>query len=201
MPANTAAPSGFHTLRRMDSASPNYARRMERIAYNWGTKIAYGDPVFKHTDGTIRTYVAAGTTIWGIFRGCEYIDPNTGKKEFFRMWNTPTLASTVVVEAHVDSDPNMTFMAQVVGTALTLADMGKNMDITTSTSGAPNTAGNSVCSLSGTAANTATLPFRLLAIVKWPAINAAYNETYDNQWVEVGLNTWSGSAGTRTGQA
>lgn len=199
MAANAAAPSGFETLNRVDGAVPNYSMSEEFIAWNYGTRIAYNDPVYRYTDGTLRLYAAAGTTIHGIFRGCRYLDPGTKKTEFYPAWLAPTLVSTTTVYALVDTDPNLVFMAQVVGTALTQASMGLNMDITTSTSGLPNAAGRSVCSLSGTAANTATLPFRLLSIVRAPAINAAYIDTNDNQWVKVTMNTSDST--TRTGQA
>jgi hypothetical protein len=206
MAANAAAPSGFSTLRRYDGATPNYGAREEVIAYNYGTRINYGDPVFRHTDGTIRLYANGGTTVHGIFRGCRYLDPGTLKTEFYPAWRTPTLASTVSVFAMVDQDPLMVFMAQAVGTALTQTSIGLNMDITAGTSGtSTNLSGYSTCSLSGTAANTATLPFRIVGIVGLtaglvtPAINAAYLATNDNQWLEVMMNTTDYS--TRTGQA
>lgn len=206
MAANIAAPSGFNTVRRYDGAAPNYGAREEVIAFNYGTRINFGDPVFRHTDGTIRLYAAAGTTVHGIFRGCRYLDPGTLKTEYYPAWRTPTLPSTTTVFAMVDQDPLMTFMAQAVGTALTQSAIGQNMDITAGTSGtSTNLSGISTCSLSGTAANTATLPFRVVGIIGLsgglvtPAINAAYVATNDNQWLEVMMNTtdWS----TRTGQA
>jgi hypothetical protein len=206
MAANAAAPSGFATLRRYDGATPNYGAREEVIAYNYGTRINYGDPVFRHTDGTIRLYAAAGTTVHGVFRGCHYLDPGTLKTEFYPAWRTPTLPSTTTVFAMVDQDPMMTFMAQAIGTALTQTSIGLNMDITAATSGTSTSlAGLSTCSLSGTAAGTATLPFRIVGIIGLsgglvtPAVNAAYVATNDNQWLEVMMNTtdWS----TRTGQA
>lgn len=206
MAANVAAPSGFATLRRYDGASPNYGSREEVIAYNYTTRINYGDPVFRHTDGTIRLYAAAGTTVHGIFRGCRYLDPGTLKTEYYPAWRGPTLPSTTVVFAMVDQDPFMTYMAQVAGTALTQSAIGQNMDITAATSGTSTSlAGMSTCSLSGTAANTATLPFRIVGIIGLtggqvtPAINAAYVGTNDNQWLEVMMNTPDSS--TRTGQA
>lgn len=207
MAANAAAPSGFATLRRYDGAVPNYGYREEIIAYNYGTRINYGDPVFRATDGTIRLYAAGGTTIHGIFRGCHYLDPGTLKTEFYPAWRTPSLPSTTNVFAAVEQDPLMTFMCQQIGTALTQANIGQNIDITTGTSGTTTLlSGYSTCSLAGsTAANTATLPFRILGIiglagnVATPAINAAYVATNDNQWLEVLMNTTDYS--TRTGQA
>lgn len=201
MAANAAAPSGFQTARRYDGAAPNGATREMVILYNYSSKIAYGDPVFLASDGTIRLYAAAGTTVHGIFRGCRYLDPTAQRTVYQPAWLAPTLASTTVVTALVDMDPMLTFECQMVGTALTQSSIGLNMDITASSSGAPNLAGMSICSLSGTAAATATLPFRIVGIVPSPAINPAYNSANDNQWLEVMMNTADVSAGTRTGQA
>jgi hypothetical protein len=206
MAANVAAPSGFQTLRRYDGAAPNYGAREEVIAYNYGTRINFGDPVYRYTDGTIRLYANGGSTIHGIFRGCRYLDPNTLKTEFYPAWRTPTLPATTTVFAVVEQDPFMTFMCQMIAPALTQANIGMNMDITAGSSGTTTSlAGISTCSLSGTAANTATLPFRVLGIIglsgglATPAINPAYNPLYDNQWLEVIMNTPDFS--TRTGQA
>jgi uncharacterized protein YlzI (FlbEa/FlbD family) len=62
MAANVAAPMGFITCRRYDGASPNYAMQEGFIAYNYGSRINYGDPVYRYTDGNYRLYAAAGTT-------------------------------------------------------------------------------------------------------------------------------------------
>jgi hypothetical protein len=206
MAANIVAPSGFATLRRIDGAVPNYGVRENFILYSYGTRINYGDPVFRATDGTIRLYVAGGATVHGIFRGCRYLDPGTLKTEFYPAWRTPTLPSTTTVWCMVDDDPFMTFMAQAVGTALTISSIGQNIDITAASSGTNTSlAGISTCSLAAPGANTATLPFRIEGIIGLsgglvtPAVNAAYVATNDNQWLECRMNTPDFS--TRTGQA
>jgi hypothetical protein len=206
MVANVAAPSGFQTLRRLDGAAPNYMMKEDIIAWNYGSRINFGDPVFRNSSGQIALYVAGGTTVHGIFRGCRYLDPGTLKTEFYPAWRTPTLTSTTTVFALVDTDPFSTFMAQAIGAAFTQANIGQNIDITVSSSGTTTSlAGLSTCSLAGTTANTATLPFRVQSIIGLtgglvtPAVNAAYVATYDNQWVEVSMNTPDFS--TRTGQA
>jgi hypothetical protein len=211
MAANVAAPMGFITCRRYDGASPNYAMQEGFIAYNYGSRINYGDPVYRYTDGNYRLYAAAGTTVHGIFRGCRYLDPGTGRTTFFNSWTAPTLASTTVVYALVDADPYMTYMCQAIGSAIDITSIGKNIDITTSTSGtSTNPAGMSTCSLATSGLNTtATLPFRVQGIVglygtlangvALPAIIPGYIATNDNQWLEVTLNTSDFT--TRTGQA
>lgn len=211
MAANAIAPSGFQTLRRYDGAAPNYGMREEVIAYNYASRINYGDPVFRATDGTIRLYVAGGTTVHGIFRGCRYLDPGTLKTEFYPAWRTPTLPSTTTVFALLDSDPFMTFMCQNIGTAVSQTLIGSNCDVSSTAGYTPGTTtslpGYSTCALAATtsAVNTATLPFRIEGIIGLsgglvtPAVNAAYTPLNDNQWLEVRLNTTDFT--TRTGQA
>lgn len=198
MAANTLAPSGFQTLRRIDGTNPNYAMREMTLAYNYATRINYGDPVILSSSGTVQLYVqGTNTTVLGIFRGCRYLDPNSGKTEYYAAWKTPTLVSTSVVYAMVDADPFTSLACQVNGTALDQTAIGKNIDISSGTAGS--TASNSpysVCSLSGaSAATTNTLPFRILGIIglqgtlaqanATPAIYPGYTPTNDNQWLEV----------------
>jgi hypothetical protein len=211
MAANAIAPSGFQTLRRFDGAAPNYSMREEVILSTYGTRINFGDPVFRASDGTIRLYVAGGTTIHGIFRGCRYLDPGTLKTEFYPAWRIPANV-TGTVFAVIEQDPFMTFMAQNIGTALTQASIGSNCDVATGANGPGTTTslpGLSTCGLAapitGSLTNTATLPFRIEGIIGLsgglvtPAVNAAYVATNDNQWLEVRLNTPDFT--TRTGQA
>lgn len=211
MAANAIAPSGFQTLRRYDGAAPNYSMREEVIAYNYGSRINYGDPVFRNTGGTISLYVAGGTTIHGIFRGCRYLDPGTLKTEFYPAWRTPTLAATTTVFAVIEQDPFMTFMVQNIGTAVTQALIGSNCDVSVTAGYTPGSTtslpGLSTCAVAATTSpvNTATLPLRIEGIIGLtgglvtPAVNAAYSSLNDNQWFEVRLNTPDFS--TRTGQA
>lgn len=207
--ANLYAPSGFQAGRPWDGRAPNFGAPAGVIAYNYASKIAEGDPVFQFTDGTIRLYVAGGTTIRGIFRGCKYYDPVTQRTQFYPQWPAPTtLPTNAYVEAYVDNDPLYTFRCQVQGGPVTQANVGQNIDIVAASSGAPNWAGRSVCGLNfGAIGNGATLPFRIVSVVGYPGNllagpsgpNALYDPTQANNWVEVTLNT--SDITTRTGQA
>lgn len=208
MANNVYAPSGFREWRYLGASATNMAVQTRFIAYNYGTSIAFGDPVFLNTDGTIHLYAATGTTIDGIFLGCEYFDPNHPSEPPFKpAWLAPTLASGTIVRARVAIDPYQTFAAQVNTTSvLTQSVVGQNMDIAAGTSGTPVTgSGMSQCALSGTAANTNTLPFRIISIIGLNdgsggvAINPSYSPLNGNQWLEVSLNTQDLT--TRTGQA
>ena len=206
MAANVYSPSGFATVHRVDSAPSNYGMQASYpILYNYATQIAYGDPVYLYTDGTLRIVPNGGTSILGIFRGCKYLSPTTGKTEWFSYWSAPSnLATTTVVTAYVDSDPNMEFICQGTGTAVTQSQVGLNIDILTSSSGAPGAApaGISTCGLIiSSLTATATLPFRLISVVSAPYANLNYTSANTNQFLRVQMNTQSNPAGTRTGQA
>lgn len=198
MAANTLAPSGFHDARSWRASMPNYAINQRNLVYNYGSNIAYGDPVYLTTSGVLALYAVAGTTIDGIAYGFNYFDPNNILSGGFHpAWLQPSLASTNKPTCNVQTDPTMVFLAQARGTALTQTSIGLNIDIYTGTSGVPVTgSGNSTCALdAGNVHDTATLPFRIVGIVGLTAgfdgiaISRDYVGTYDNQWLAVTMNT------------
>jgi hypothetical protein len=207
--ANTLAPSGFHEVRLWNSSPSNYAWNERQLPYNYGSNIAFGDPVYMTTSGVLALYAVAGTTIDGIAYGFNYFDPNNILSgQFHPSWNQPTLASTAIVSGKVQTDPNMIFACQGRGTAITATSVGLNIDIYTGTSGAPvSGSGMSVCALDlGNVHNTNTLPFRIVGIYGLTPgfsvgtfLNANYVPTNDNQWLAVTMNTQDMT--TRTGQA
>lgn len=197
--ANPIVPFGFRPANLYGSSPGNYALNVSNILYNESTVMAYGDPVYLTSSGTIAKMAIGGSTIHGIFQGCEYTNATAvGGVTFSPQWSAPSgLATTAVVTARVITDPTMVFMAQYVGTALTQTNIGNNVDITTGTSGAPNAAGISTCSLGGTADTTNTYPFRIVGIVGIGDIFASgnlgpipgYDPTADNNFVYVKFNT------------
>lgn len=210
MAANVLSPFGFREMRLWTGSAPNYAINGRNMLYNYASQIAWGDPVYLTSTGTIALYVVAGTTIDGIAAGFEYFDPNNILSGAYHpAWTAPTLPSTTTVVGKVITDPNMVFLAQARGTALTESAIGQNIDIYTGTSGAPvSGSGQSVCALD--AANvhtTATLPFRIVGILGLTAgfstqglnVPNGYVATNDNQYLAVTMNTQDMT--TRTGQA
>lgn len=210
MAANTLAPFGFREMRLWAGSAPNYAINGRPLLYNYGSNIAFGDPVYLQTSGLLAVYAVGGTTIDGIAYGCHYFDPNnilSGR--FHPAWLQPSLASTQVPSVQVQTDPHMVFMAQARGTALTASSVGRNIDIYTGTSGQPTTgSGMSTCALdAGNVADTATLPFRIVGILgitpgfetQGLSVPAGYVATNDNQLLAVTMNTQDLT--TRTGHA
>lgn len=210
MAANTLAPSGFHEVRLWTGSSPNYAINGRQLPYNYGSNIAYGDPVYLTSSGVLALYAVGGTTIDGICFGFEYFDPNNILSGAFHpAWLQPTLATTSLVVGKVQTDQNMILAAQARGTALTATSVGQNIDIYTGTSGQPvSGSGISQCALdAGNVHTTNTLPFRIVGIfgvtpgfsANAPCISPSYVGTNDNQWLAVTMNTQDMT--TRTGQA
>lgn len=197
MAANTLAPSGFHEARLWTGSAPNYAWNQRNLVYNYGSNIAYGDPVKLDTSGLVILFVKGATTIDGISYGLNYFDPNNILGGAYHpAWLQPSLPTTAKVTLNVQTDQNMVFIAQCRGTALTQSAIGLNLDIYSGTSGVPVTgSGISTCALDGTTADTATLPFRIVGIVgltagfEGIAISRDYVPTYDNQWLAVTMNT------------
>jgi hypothetical protein len=207
--ANTLSPFGFREMRLWTGSVPNYAINARTLAYNYGTQIAAGDPVYLNSSGDIVLFVKGGTTIDGIAYGFDYFDPNNILSGAFHpAWTAPTLPSGTVVSGKIQTDPNMVFLAQGRGTAITQASVGLNFDIYSGTSGSPTTgSGQSVCAIDlSTGAATATLPFRLVGILgitpgfstQGLNVPAGYVATNDNQFVAVTMNTQDMT--TRSGQ-
>lgn len=205
--ANTLAPNGFRDIRRWTGSVPNYAINGRNIVYNYGSDIAWGDPVKLDTSGLVILYTKTATTIDGIAYGVKYFDPNNILSgEFHPAWTQPSLATTAKPIVSVMTDPNVILVAQMRGTAITQSSIGLNVDIYTGTSGVPVTgSGMSTCALDATTADTATLPFRIVGIIgltagfEGIAISKDYVPTNDNQWIAVTMNTQDMT--TRTGHA
>ncbi len=198
--ANTLAPSGFSDGRLYNAAAPNYATRTVQIAYNNSHSIGYGDPVALLSTGFIDVFANGGTTIHGIFVGCEYLLPALGRWNWYPAWTAATLPSTYKVHARVVVDPMATFRCQVNGGPLVQASIGLNYDITTSSAGAPNAqSGMSTCSIDFAAGGTttATLPFRIvnLASMILPAGQNGTDNTSNNNQVVVTFNNQDFHAG------
>lgn len=192
--ANTIAGFGFKDAGTLIGSAGNYSTINRQILYNYGTTIAFGDPVKLANDGTIQLVANGDTTIDGIFAGCSYTDTNALYNYAFRpSWTAPSLASTTVVTAKVIVDPFYQFIAQVSGGTAVQTDIGNNIDILAGTSGVPNGAGFSTCLLDGanlgSSSTTATLPFRIMGIVQAPGFTFNYDPTAANNLVYVKLNT------------
>ena len=186
--ANLDAPFGLRPARTSISSQQ---QNRYRIAANYGTSIFQGDLVAMVTGGGIERVAAGGSGfILGVFNGCEFTDPTTGKPTFSNHYPASTNASDII--ANVIDDPNAVFEIQA-DAAFPVTDLAGNYDILA-------TAGDTVSGTSrielevGTADSTvATLPLKAIDISQDPENS---DTSTANTNVIVKINNHLFSAGT-----
>ena len=172
-------PYGFKPLNLIGGQVFAGSTRNIPIQYGFGTNIFYGDVVgiargfitrTTVTTGGSSTTGAAGNGIIGIFLGCSYTNPVTKQKTFSQYWPANTLAGDAV--AIVTDDPDTIFKSAVVtsqggttiGSAAT-AMIGLNI-AGSDLSGSINNGDSYNAVLASSAANTGTLPFRVVDLAR-----------------------------------
>ena len=186
--ANLDAPFGLRPARTSISSQQ---QNRYRIAANYNTSIFQGDLVAMVTGGGIERVAAGGSGfILGVFNGCEYTDPTTGKPTFSNHYPASTNASDII--ANVIDDPNAVFEIQA-DAAFPVTDLAGNYDIL-ATAG-DTTSGTSRIELEvGTADSTvATLPLKAIDISQDPENS---DTSTANTNVIVKINNHLFSAGT-----
>ena len=186
--ANLDAPFGLRPARTSISSQQ---QNRYRIAANYNTSIFQGDLVAMVTGGGIERVAAGGSGfILGVFNGCEFTDPTTGKPTFSNHYPASTNASDII--ANVIDDPNAVFEIQA-DAAFPVTDLAGNYDILA-------TAGDTVSGTSrielevGTADSTvAPLPLKAIDISQDPENSDASSA---NTNVIVKINNHLFSAGT-----
>ena len=172
-----SAPYGFLAINRVDGMPYAGAIRQIPITAAFGTAIYNGDVVKLVVGGTVEksaigANVEAQPTL-GVFVGCQYVN-STG--QIVQAQYYPTGVTSAI--GYIVLDPQAAFKAAVttsgntsVVTSVTRAVVGTNMAIATGSG--TNATGNSGLSvISGSAANTAILPVRVIDVVPETALNA-----------------------------
>jgi hypothetical protein len=172
-----SAPYGFQPINSVDGKPYAGAIRQLPITAAYGTAIYNGDMVKLVVGGTIeKSAIGANVTAQptlGVFVGCQYVN-STG--QIVQAQYYPTGVNSAI--GYIVLDPQAAFKAAVttsgntsVVTSVTRAVVGTNMAIATGTG--TNATGNSGLSvISGSAANTAILPVRVIDVVTETALNA-----------------------------
>ena len=172
-----SAPYGLEPINSVDGKPYAGAIRQIPITASYGTAIYNGDVVKLVTGGTVeKSAIGANVTAQptlGVFVGCQYVNSSsqTVQAQYY-----PTGVTSAI--AYVVLDPQAAFKAAVttsgntsVVTSVTRAVVGTNMEI--ATGAGSNVTGNSGLSVvSGSAANTAILPVRVIDVVPETAVNA-----------------------------
>jgi hypothetical protein len=172
-----SAPYGLQPINRVDGMPYAGAIRQIPITASYGTAIYNGDVVKLVTGGTVeKSAIGANVTAQptlGVFVGCSYT--NSSGQPVQGQYYPASSANGV---AYVVVDPQAAFKVAVttagntsVVTYVTRAVVGTNMEIATGAGNA--TTGDSGLSVvSGSAANTAILPVRVVDVVPETAINS-----------------------------
>jgi hypothetical protein len=170
-------PYGFQAINRVDGMPYAGAIRQIPITASYGTAIYNGDIVKLVTGGTIEksaigANVEAQPTL-GVFVGCQYVNSSsqTVQAQYY-----PTGVTSAI--GYIVLDPQAAFKVAVTTsgntstvTSVTRAVVGTNMSIATGSGS--NVTGNSGLSvISGSTANTAILPVRVIDVVPETAVNA-----------------------------
>jgi len=124
------------------------------IADNQSGAIFQGDLVTIDNGYLVKFNNTDHTCAVGVFNGCNYIDPTTGKPTWKNYYPGSVNITAGYIVADVIDDPNQLFIIQNAGTP-TQANIGTNADITAGTTGSTTT-GMSNMTMSGTFGDTAS---------------------------------------------
>jgi len=187
--SNYDAPFGLRPSRTSISSQQ---QNRYRIASGYATAIYQGDLVSMVTGGGIERVAAGGSgLILGVFNGCNYTDPTTGKPTWSNYYPGSVAAADII--ADVIDDPNATFEVQA-DAAFPVADLAGNFDIVDNSPVGDTTSGGSRMELDvTTGATTATLPLKAIDISQDPE-NSDVSSANTN--VIVKINNHLFSAGT-----
>ena len=151
------------------------------IADNQNGTIFQGDLVVLTAGFISRFLPATHTAAVGVFNGCNYIDPTTGKPTFKNYYPGSVNITSGKIVADVLDDPNQLFLVQC-DAGFVAADVGKNADVIGT--GGSTTNGISTMELnSATLATTAALNLKVVGLY-----NDVNNEFGTNAVVVVKIN-------------
>jgi hypothetical protein len=189
--ANQDAAFGLRLSRSGNGSDLIGMQNKYRIAANYGTSIFQGDIVKAVTGGGVER-IAAGNTdlVLGVFNGCRYTDPSSGKETFSNFYPASTNAADI--EAFIIDAPHAQYEIQA-DAAFPVADLFGNFDIVDATAGST-ASGTSRTEIDvTTGATTAGLPLKAIDISTDPE-NSDVSSANTN--VIVVINNHLFSAGT-----
>ena len=159
------------------------------IADNQAGTIFQGDLVALSAGYITRFLPATHTAAVGVFNGCNYIDPTTGKPTWKNYYPGSVNITSGKIIADVIDDPSQLFLVQC-DAGFVAADVGKNADVIGT--GGSTTTGVSTMELnSATLATTAALNLKTVGLYNVPG-----NDFGTNAVVVVKINEHVyGSAG------
>jgi hypothetical protein len=135
--ANVNKPFGLRPLGNLSATGAQKQYGYE-IADNQSGAIYQGDLVTIDNGYLVKFNNTDHTVAVGVFNGCNYIDPTTGKPTWKNYYPGSVNITQGKIIADVIDDPNQLFIIQNAGTP-TQANFGTNADITAATTGSTTT--------------------------------------------------------------
>jgi hypothetical protein len=133
---------------------------------NQAGAIFQGDLVTIVNGSVVKFLPATHAAALGVFNGCNYVDPTTGKPIFSNYYPGSVNITQGVIQADVIDDPNQLFIIQA-DASVVQANIGKNADIIGT--GGSTTTGVSTMELnSATIADTAALNLKIVGFYNVP---------------------------------
>lgn len=162
------------------------------IADNQAGAIFQGDLVALSAGYIVKFVAASHATAIGVFNGCFYTDPTTGKPTYKNYYPGSVNITTGTIQADVIDDPNQLFVIQADEDVIQ-ADVGSNAPVVAGSSGSTTTGVSNMELDSSAIASTSTLALKILGKYNTPGNELGSNWTQ----VVVKINTHSlGSVGT-----
>ena len=178
--ANTDKAFGLRPIGNLSATGAQKQYGYE-IADNQAGTIFQGDLVALSAGFITRFLPATHTAAVGVFNGCNYNDPTTGKPTFSNFYPGSVNITSGQISADVLDDPNQLFLVQC-DAGFVAADVGKNADVIGT--GGSTTNGISTMELnSSTLATTAALNLKVVGLY-----NDVNNEFGTNAVVVVKIN-------------
>jgi len=178
--ANTDKAFGLRAIGNLSATGAQKQYGYE-IADNQAGTIFQGDLVALSAGYITRFLPASHTAAVGVFNGCNYIDPTTGKPTFKNFYPGSVNITAGKIVADVIDDPNQLFLVQC-DAGFVAADVGKNADVV-GTGGSTTTGISSMELDSGTLATTAALNLKVVGLY-----NDVNNDFGTNAVVVVKIN-------------
>ncbi len=175
--ANVNKPFGLRPLGNL-SATGAQKQYAYEIADNQSGAIYQGDLVTVY-DGYLIKFDpanAAHVAAVGVFNGCNYVDPTSGKPTWKNYYPGSVNITTGKILAEVFDDPNQLFIIQA-DEDVVQADIGKNADVTGSTTGSTVTGVSNMTLDSSTIAKTAALNLKIVGMYDVPGNSLGENYT------------------------
>jgi hypothetical protein len=131
--ANQSGYFGFKPVKMLGQAYNGQGQSEYTIGNNEASAIFQGDPVILVANGAIDVGSTKGAELIGIFNGCFYTDPTTGKPTFSNHYPGGIAADDIV--ANVIDDPDVIFEVKCDDNNAGQAQVGINCNIATYSAG------------------------------------------------------------------